>query len=66
MHPVHAVKFVDRINTDGPLESFDALVIGPAPTAGETIPELYAIEGGILETKANVPHGSAEQGDTWF
>lgn len=66
MHAVHAVKFVDRLSIDGELESFDALVVGPVPIAGSSIALLYAIEGGILEARINVPHGSAEQGDTWY
>ena len=63
--PVHAVKFVTGDEGNGN-ESVDALVFGTAPGHGTTVSELYAIVGGTLKKETSVPHGSAEQGRTWY
>lgn len=61
---VYAVKYVT--GDYGGLTPVDAIVIGSEPTAGETIPKLYSIQDGTLKVRTSIPHGSAEQGDTWF
>lgn len=61
---VRHVKFTDRLGEDQDLEDFDALAFGTAED-GSTIASLYVIQGGSLEHKTSVPHGSSEQGFTW-
>lgn len=65
MATVHSVKYVTG-DSGGGLESVDAFVLGPQPAEGETVAELYSIQDGTLKKRDEVPHGSAEQGHTWY
>ena len=68
MHDVlhGGIKYVSDDDSPGELQSHDAFSVGPAKD-NETVSVLYEVrQGGGLERRTSVPHGSAEQGHTWY